>query len=58
MDNKLDDIWTSKNCMNYHVKYTIFVIKIYESFIDVFDYIRIDRCHLWSLELLIIASSF
>jgi len=58
MDNKLDDIWTSKNCMNYHVKYTIFVMKNYESFIDVLDYVRIDRCHLWSLKLLIIASSF
>ncbi len=41
MDNKLDDIWTSKNCMNYHVKYTIFVIKNYEYFIDVLDYVRI-----------------
>lgn len=57
MDNKLDDIWTSKNCMNYHVKYTIFVMKNYESFIDVLDYVRVDRCHLWSLKLLIIASS-
>ncbi len=58
MDSKLDDIRTTKNCMNYHVKYTIFVIKNYESFIDVLDYVRIDRCHLWSVQLLIIASSF
>jgi hypothetical protein len=41
MDNKLDDIRTSKNCANYHVKYTIFVIKNYEYFIDVLDYARI-----------------